>query len=391
MRIDINKEADQLSNYVVHLRKHFHMYPELGMQEYETAKRIRQELKDMEIPFIKVGETGTIGFVGKGDKVIALRADMDALPITENTEVSYKSQNPGIMHACGHDAHMASLLGAAQILKKYENVLSCTVKLIFQPSEENCKGAKLICDHGHLDDVQEIFGLHVFGDMPCGTVNIQKGPRMAATDIFEIKVKGRAGHAGKPQQCIDATVAGAAIVMNLQTIISRELDPNASAVLTVGKFVSGTAHNIISGEATIRGTVRTFTHEDGRKIEKAVHRIAESTALSYRAKVHVDYQRSLHPEVLNDVEVTEYALESAKKVLPEKMFVSMPKIFLGEDFSVYQQRIPGTFAFVGAGNESLGRAYPNHHDQFNIDEKAVVIAMKIYVAFAMGQESKLIS
>ncbi len=381
--MDINKEAELLSNYVVRLRKHFHMYPELGMQEYETSKRIKEELHNMGIPFVSVGETGVIGLVGKGERVIALRADMDALPIQERTEVAYKSKYDGVMHACGHDAHIASLLGAAQILKKYEDDLSCTVKLIFQPSEENCKGAKLICDEGHLDDVEEIFGLHVFGDMPCGTVNIQEGPRMAATDIFEIKVTGRAGHAGKPQQCVDATLVGAAIVMNLQSIISRELDPNASAVVTVGKFVSGTAHNIISGEAIIRGTVRTFTHVEGRLIENAVHRIADSTAAAYGAKVHVDYQRSLHPEVMNDKEVTRSALERAKKVLPETMFVEMPKIFLGEDFSIYQLRVPGTFAFVGAGNESMGRAYPNHHDKFNIDEKAVVTATKLYVAFAM--------
>lgn len=381
--MDINKEAELLSNYVVRLRKHFHMYPELGMQEYETSKRIKEELHNMGIPFVSVGETGVVGLVGKGERVIALRADMDALPIQERTEVAYKSKYDGVMHACGHDAHTASLLGAAQILKKYEEELSCTVKLIFQPSEENCKGAKLICDEGHLDDVEEIFGLHVFGDMPCGTVNIQEGPRMAATDIFEIKVTGRAGHAGKPQQCVDATLAGAAIVMNLQSIISRELDPNASAVVTVGKFVSGTAHNIISGEAIIRGTVRTFTHVEGRLIENAVHRIADSTAAAYGAKVHVDYQRSLHPEVMNDKEVTRSALERAKKVLPETMFVELPKIFLGEDFSIYQLRVPGTFAFVGAGNESMGRAYPNHHDKFNIDEKAVVTATKLYVAFAM--------
>lgn len=381
--MDINKEAELLSNYVVRLRKHFHMYPELGMQEYETSKQIKEELHNMGIPFVSVGETGVIGLVGKGERVIALRADMDALPIQERTEVAYKSKYDGVMHACGHDAHTASLLGAAQILKKYEDELSCTVKLIFQPSEENCKGAKLICDEGHLDDVEEIFGLHVFGDMPCGTVNIQEGPRMAATDIFEIKVTGRAGHAGKPQQCVDATLAGAAIVMNLQSIVSRELDPNASAVVTVGKFVSGTAHNIISGEAIIRGTVRTFTHVEGRLIENAVHRIADSTAAAYGAKVHVDYQRSLHPEVMNDKEVTQSALERAKKVLPETMFVELPKIFLGEDFSIYQLRVPGTFAFVGAGNESMGRAYPNHHDKFNIDEKAVVTATKLYAAFAI--------
>lgn len=384
-RMDINKEAELLANYVVRLRKHFHMHPELGMEEYETSRRIKEELRNMEIPFISVGETGVIGFVGKGEKVVALRADMDALPIQEKNELTYKSLNDGVMHACGHDAHIASLLGAAQIMKKYEDELNCTVKLIFQPSEENCKGAKLICDHGHLDDVEEIFGLHVFGDMPCGQICIQEGPRMAATDIFEIKVTGRAGHAGKPQQCVDATVAGAAMVMNLQSIVSRELDPNASAVVTIGKFVSGTAHNIISGEATIRGTVRTFSHKDGRMIEKAVHRIVDSTAAAYRAKVYVDYQRSLHPEVMNDKKVTESTLIGAKKVFPEEMFVEMPKIFLGEDFSVYQQRVPGTFAFVGAGNESMGRAFPNHHDKFNIDEKAVVISTKLYASFAFSR------
>lgn len=381
--MDINREVDQLANYMILLRKHFHQYPEIGMEEYETSKRIKEELSNQEIPYISVGETGVIGFIGKGEKVIALRADMDALRIQEKTEVNYKSVNDGIMHACGHDAHMAALLGAAQVLKKYEDELNCTVKLIFQPSEENCKGAKMICDNGHLSDVSSIFGLHVFGDMPCGTISIEEGPRMAATDIFQIDITGRAGHAGKPQQCVDATLTGAAVVMNLQSIISRNLDPNASAVVTIGKFESGTAHNIISGEAHIRGTVRTFAHEDGRMIEQAVHRIVEGTADTYGAKIHIDYQRALHPEVHNDPEVTETALRAAKKVFPEKMFVNAPKMFLGEDFSIYQQRVPGTFAFVGAGNESLGRAFPNHHDKFNIDEKSLVIAAKLFTAFAM--------
>jgi len=385
--MDINKEVDQISNYIIRLRKHFHKHPELGMQEFETCQRIMEELANMEIPFVRVGETGIIGIVGKGEKVIALRADMDALPIQEKTNVGYKSVNDGISHACGHDAHMASLLGAAMVLKKYEDELPCTVKLIFQPSEENCLGAKLICDSGQIDDVSAIYGLHVFGDMDCGQISISEGPRMAATDIFEITVKGRAGHAGKPQQCVDATLAGAALVLNLQSIVSRELDPNTSAVLTVGKFVSGTVHNIISGEATIRGTVRTFTHEDGRQIEQAVYRIAEQTAAAYRAKVSVDYQRSLHPEVNNDKELSEVALKEAKKVLPERMFIDVPKIFLGEDFSVYQQQIPGVFAFVGAGNESLGRNYPNHNDHFNIDEKAVIISTKLYISYVFSNFS----
>ena len=381
--MDIRREVEKRSNYMVRLRKHFHMHPELSMKEVETAKRVREELENMEIPYVRAGETGVIGFIGTGERVIALRTDMDALPVHEKTDVAYKSVNEGVMHACGHDAHMAALLGAADILKTYEKELKCTVKLIFQPSEENCLGAKLICDHGHIDDVDEIFGLHVFGDLPCGQISIQPGPRMAATDIFKIKIIGRSGHAGKPQQCIDATVGAAATIMNLQSIVSREINPLTAAVVTIGHVKSGTVHNIISGEAIIEGTTRTFSHEEGRQIEKSLKRIVINTAQVYNATAQIDYERSLHPIVFNDEYVTEKALNAALKIFPSSMIQDVPKMFLGEDFSVYQHRIPGTFAFVGGGNESMGRAYPNHHECFNIDEKAILHAAALYVAFAM--------
>lgn len=387
--MNIRREVDKRANYLVRLRKHFHMHPELSMKEFETSKRIREELENREIPYLVAGKTGVIGLIGQGERVIALRADMDALQITEQTEVGYKSVNEGVMHACGHDAHMAALLGAADILKSHEKELKCTIKLIFQPSEENCLGAKLICDSGHLDDVDEIFGLHVFGDIPCGKISIQEGPRMAASDIFKIHITGRSGHAGKPQQCVDATLAGAATILNLQSIISREFDPLSSAVVTIGQMQSGTAHNIISGEAFIHGTARTFCHEDGKHIEQSVKRIVANTAETYNATARVNYQRSLHPVVINDSEVTKKAMQAARKVFKEEAFIDIPKMFLGEDFSVYQQRIPGTFAFVGAGNESMGRAFPNHHDCFNIDEKAVMISAMLYVAFAMEEEDWL--
>ncbi len=381
--MNIKKEVDKISNYIIRLRKHFHMYPELGLQEFETSKRIKEELRNMEIPYVSAGETGVIGIVGHGEKVIALRADMDALKIEEKTEVAYKSKNHGIMHACGHDAHMAALLGAAEILKKFENELKCTVKLIFQPSEENCKGAKLVVEGGHIDDVSEIFGLHVFGDIECGKVNIQSGPRMAASDIFRIRITGKSGHAGKPQQCVDATLAGAATVINLQSIVSREIDPVDSAVVTVGHFVSGTQHNIISGEAFIEGTTRTFSVNSAKNIEKSVKRIASSTANSYNCIAHVEYQRSAHPVVINDEKVVETVQCAAKKLFHEADIVHIPKMLLGEDFSVYQQKIPGAFAFVGAGNEALGRAFPNHHECFNIDEKAVINSSMLYISYVM--------
>ena len=369
---------------MIRLRKHFHKYPELSGKEYETSKRIREELDNMEIPYVVAGETGVIGLIGHGDRVIALRADMDALHIQEKTEVGYRSVNDGIMHACGHDAHMAALLGAADILKTFENELNCTVKLIFQPSEENCLGARMICDSGQIDDVQEIYGLHVFGDIPCGKIAIKAGPRMAASDIFKINIHGRSGHAGKPHQCVDATVVGAATVLNLQSIVSREMDPLHPAVVTVGKLESGTTHNIISGEAYIEGTVRTFSHEDGSHIERSIKRIVANTAETYNTTAVVNYQRSLHPVVMNDKELTEKALNAAKLIFDQESIADIPKMFLGEDFSIYQQQIPGVFAFVGAGNESMGRAYPNHHNCFNIDEKAVLNATMLYVAFAIS-------
>ncbi|HEX3023042.1 MAG TPA: amidohydrolase [Lachnospiraceae bacterium] len=381
--MDIRKEVELNSNYIIRLRKHFHKYPELGMKEFETSKRIKEELSNMEIPFVSAAGTGVIGFIGHGTPVIALRADMDALRINEKTEVGYKSTVEGVMHACGHDAHMAALLGAAQVLKKYEHYLKCTVKLIFQPSEENCLGAKAICDGGHLDDVAEIFGLHVFGDIPCGKVSIEEGPRMAASDIFRIRITGKSGHAGKPQQAVDATVAGAATVMNLQSIISREFDPVNSGVVTVGHFVSGTQHNIISGEAMIEGTARTFSSADGKHIEQSVKRIAYSSASTFGATAHVEYMRSLHPVVVNDSRVTQTALEAASELFPKEDIIHIPKMLLGEDFSIYQQTIPGTFAFVGAGNEDLGRAYPNHHECFNIDERAVLNSAQLYVGYIM--------
>lgn len=389
MGMDIRKETELIANYVIRMRKHFHMYPEVSMEEYETAARIKEELTALEIPFITVGETGVIGFIGKGEKVVALRADMDAIRVQEKNEVPYCSKIDGVMHACGHDAHTAALLGAASILKKYEKELHCIIKLIFQPGEENCRGAKMICDSGQLDDVSAIFGLHVFGDIPCGQISIEEGPRMAASDNFKITLTGRSGHAGKPQQCVDATVAGAALVMNLQSVISREFNPVDSAVITIGKFCSGTTHNVISGEALLSGTARHYSLEVQKHLETSIRRISLATATAYGATSQVDYQRSLHPAVINDPVMTKLAYEAADRIFEKGTLVSIPKMMLGEDFSTYQQRIPGVFAFVGAGNAALGRAYPNHHEHFNIDEKAVLNAVMLHVAFVMEYNERL--
>lgn len=387
--MDILKEIKLISNYIISLRKDFHKYPELSMEEHRTSKRIKEELEKIGVKYQDGVKTEVIATIGKGEgRVIALRADMDALRIQENTGVRYASQNKGIMHACGHDAHMAALLGAAIVLKKYEDSIPGKIILIFQPSEENSCGARLVSEHGYLEEVDEIFGLHVFGDIECGKISIEEGPRMAASNKFTIRVIGKSGHAGKPHQCVDSTLVCSAIVMSLQSIISREIDPVNSAVVTIGHIQSGYTHNIISGEAIIEGTIRTFNATTAKHIIKSIKRIAYSTALAYGATASVEYDVAHHPAVINDPNVTKTALEAAKKIFPAEDIIKVPRMMLGEDFSIYQKRIPGVFVFVGAGNEEIGRDYPNHNDKFNIDERAVLISAKLYVAYALEAMSK---
>lgn len=387
--IDIVVETKLIANYIKNLRKYFHMYPELSMQEFKTSKKIQEELKKINVPYLNEVKTEVIASIGNNQgRTIALRCDMDGLKITENTGIPYASINKGIMHACGHDAHMASLIGAAIVLKKYEDLLPGKVLLIFQPSEENAKGAKLICEHGYLDNVDEIFGLHVFTDIDCGKLSIESGARMAASDKFIIHINGKAGHAGTPHQCIDASLVCAAILMNLQSIISREIDPLDNAVVTVGHIESGSTHNIISSKAFIEGTVRTFSVSTAKHIKASIERISYATALSYGATVNIDYESSAHPAVINDINVVNTALNGAKKIFTDNTFIKTPPIMLGEDFSIYQKKIPGAFAFVGSGNDEIGCDHPNHSEKFNIDEKSVIIGTQLYLAYALEALSK---
>lgn len=341
----IISEVEHLKTTTIAFRRYFHEHPEPGLKEVETSKKIKEVLADAHIPFEEAGETGVVALIGSADShtQIALRADMDALPLTERNNIPYCSKNPGFMHACGHDGHVAILLTTAMILKKYESFLHIGIHLIFQPSEENCLGANIILDYLSQKNItiQEIFGLHLFTDIPCGKISIEEGPRMACTDQFHIRLLGKGGHAGKPHQCIDATVAGAALVTNLQSIVSREFDPNSSVVLTIGRFQSGTAYNIISGEAIIEGTARSFSPDDSKKIEAAMLRMTKSTSELYRCTYQFDYAGRLHPAVINDSVVTRKALCGAKKIFPKDTFIHVPKLSLGEDFSNYQKHIPG--------------------------------------------------
>lgn len=382
--IDIRAEAEELSEWITDLRHHFHEYPELSLHETETSAYIADRLEAMDIPVRHLAGTGLTAEIGTRGPVIALRADMDALPIREQNNVPYASRRPGVMHACGHDAHMAGLLGAARILKRHEKELACRVRLLFQPSEENGRGARLMIDAGALTDVSRIFGLHVFADMPSGKVSIEPGPRMAVTDAFRITVRGKSGHAGKPHRCVDATVAACALVTALQTLVSRETDPTGTVVVTVGSLHSGTAYNIISGEAVLEGTIRSFYQEETDRIKEALRRVAENTAAAYRARADVEFKTDSHPAVTNDPEAVKSALRGARRVIPRGDLIEWPKLMLGEDFANYQMYVPGAFAFVGGGDAAADLNYPNHHERFNVTEETAVTAAMLHAAAALA-------
>ena len=388
--MDINSIALKYKDYMLDLRRHFHSHPELSFKEYETSKRIKEELDKMGIPYKSENNNtsilATIEGYKKG-KTIALRTDMDALRVTECTTVSYKSQNEGCMHACGHDAHMASLLGAAKILKEIQNELPGTVKLIFQPGEEMGQGAKKIIEQGILDGIDSIFGLHVISDIECGKISIEAGPKMASADTFKITVTGKGGHGAKPNQGIDALVAASAIVLNLQSIVSREIDPLEPAVVSIGTFKAGTQYNIIADNAELFGTARCFNNDVRKKIPVAMRRIIENTAKSYGATANLDYSFAVAP-VINDNKLSKIGESAVTTILSEDALLKDTKLLISEDFSEYTEKIPSVFALVGARNEKKDAKYPHHNERFNVDEDCLLIASALHAQYAYDYLTK---
>lgn len=370
--------------------RNLHRIPELGMEERKTTDFICRELSAMGIHPLRLDPTGVTAYIGPaGAYTIALRADIDGLLVTEKTDLSFQSEHPGKMHACGHDGHMAGLLGAAAVLKEMENELTVRVKLIFQPSEENTKGAKHLIAQGILEDVDAIFGLHLFSDMTTGDISIEPGARMAQTDRFAITFHGKGGHAAKPHQCVDATVMAADFVMNVQTIVAREVDPVEGAVVTVGSLKSGTQYNIISGKAVLEGTCRSYSEKVAGLLHDAICRRAEATADGYGGSVKISYEQGSHPPVINDKDFARRVAESAEPLLDlrQRKLVSVSPLMLGEDFSWYQKEVPGVFAFVGCGAPGR-KCYPNHHPKFELEESALLDASLLHLAAVMAAEKK---
>jgi amidohydrolase len=371
----------EVEPHMIAWRRHLHQYPELSFQEEKTPAMIADILRELEFDEVRtgVGGRGVVGVLrgGKPGPTVAVRADFDALPIQDQKDVPYKSKVPGVMHACGHDAHTAELLGLATVFARHRNELAGQVRFLFQHAEEeNPGGAIQMVEDGALEGVDAIFGAHLWSMCPVGTVWIGSGPIMASVDDFIIDIKGKGGHGAIPQETVDSIVIGSQIVTTLQTIASRNINPLESVVVTVGTFHAGDNFNVIADTCRLTGTVRAF-HPDVRdKAEQRLKEIAEGTAALMGGSATVTYMRG-YPAVVNSEAETELALQAAMEAIGADHVLPMQPIMGGEDFSYYLQKVPGTFFFVGAGNPETGAAYPHHHPRFDIDERAMLIAGEV--------------
>jgi len=372
---EVTKLSKSMSEELRALRRDFHQFPELSFKEFETARKIAIYMKELGYEVKEnVGKTGVVALLkgAKENPTVALRADMDALPVKEMTGLSYASKNDGVMHACGHDIHVTCALGAAKILASLKDELQGSVKFIFQPAEEINAGAKAMIDDGVFEDppVSFIFGLHNNPEIPVGKVGLKEGPLMAAVDSTFINVRGQGGHAAYPHRVIDPIVCASSIVMNLQTIVSRNVDPQKAAVISFGSINGGIANNVIPDEVKLTGTVRTFDEGLRDSIEGWMKRTVENTASSLGCKVEFNYRRDL-PPVVNHPEATKIALWAAQKVFGEDGIILPTPSMGGEDFALYQKKVPGCYFWLGVGNPDIDAIHPWHSPHFKADEDAL--------------------
>ena len=378
--MNIRTEIKKIENMIIDWRRDFHQYPELSFKEHRTGDVIANELRSMGLePKINVGKTGVTADLEFGDgPTIGLRADMDALPIQETSGLSFSSKNDGVMHACGHDGHMAMLLGAAKVLTQKVDQYNGTVRFIFQPAEEGEGGARYMIEDGCLEGLDEIYGIHVWNYQPLGEVGVKDGPVLAAADMFDIKIKGIGGHGAAPQGTVDSIVIASHLVQALQTIVSRNTNPLESTVISVGKINGGHNFNIIADEVSLSGTARAYTEENRSLIKTRMKEIIQGIEKTFNAQITFDYKDG-YPPTINHTEPAEKVLKAAKQVVGSK--AGMPYLSMGgEDFAYYLKEKPGCFFFVGsAPNEKELFETPHHCSHFNMDERALLVGPSIYL------------
>lgn len=374
--------------YIIGLRRYFHAHPEVSLREYGTCKKIEEELNALDIPHRTVGETGVYAWIdGKkagAGKIVALRADMDALAMEDLKTEPYRSQNQGFCHACGHDAHTATLLGAAKVLKSKEQEFSGQIRLFFQQAEEIGQGARLFVRDGLLDGCERVYGAHVTSRLPKGKVAITKGPQCASCDYFKISITGKGAHVSTPHLGVDAAYIASQIVVNLQSIVARSTAPLETVVVGVGVIRAGTQYNIVAEKAEIEGTTRSFIPEVREFTNKRVVEIAKQTAAMYGAVAEVTFLDYAAP-LVNDADAVAEVTAIAKELIdPANIVADYPKSLGADDFADYLAVTKGMYGYIGTANEeNANTRAAHHHGLFDIDEEALLLSCNLYVDYAL--------
>lgn len=379
--LELEELIQDAGKWAIRLRQDFHRWPEIGNEEYRTAERIQWELKNLDIDIVRMLSTGIVGSLKKnqGNKTVALRADMDALPIQETVSLPFSSERKGMMHACGHDVHMAILLGTAMVLSKIKNKINGSVNFIFQPAEETTGGAKRMIKRGCLHPKTDyILGLHVKPDLPAGTIGIKYGKVHASSDTFQITVKGKNSHGAYPDLGIDSIVAASQIVTGVQSIAARNISPLNSAVISIGTIRGGTALNLIADTVILEGTIRALDHGSREFLRNRLKEMAQGIAKAHRAKADVRFKKG-YPVLMNDNLIVDIIKNVAICETGIEKIVELKEPTMGvEDFAYYLEKVPGAFFFLGSGykgreNEGI------HSGGFEVDEKCIVVGIQMEV------------
>jgi amidohydrolase len=363
---------------LIQTRHYLHRHPELSGQEYQTTDFLKKYLEDLEIRILDSNlKTGLIAEIGSGQPIIALRADIDALPIFEQTNLPYASQNPGVMHACGHDFHQTSLLGAAELLKAMEEDLQGTIRLIFQPAEETSCGALEVIETGYLDDVKAIVGFHNMPQLKANQLALKPGAMMAGVEKFKVEVEGISSHAARPDLGVDTVITLTSMVQALQVLVARTVSPFEANVLSITHIEAGTTWNVLPQNGFFEGTIRSFSPNSQKKLKEDFIKIVENTAENFGVRVSITWDQT-PPVTYNDPDLTELLFENSKTFA--EVVEARPST-AGEDFAFYQEKIPGVFAFIGSNGAD---AAPDlHHDTMTIDDEAFKVSVPYYVESAL--------
>ena len=390
----IQRIAAEFEPYIIKQRRHFHRHPEPSLEEVRTTQDIANQLDAMNIPYEQPLKTGLVATLrgtaadaygpdGQPRRRLLLRADIDALPVTERTGEEFASENEGLMHACGHDCHIAMMLGCLQVLRHMTDDLHGEVRIVFQPSEENGKGAKMMVAAGVCEGVDGAFAMHIWSEVDAGLVSCEAGPRMANTDWFKVDITGTSCHGAMPQRGADAIMAATAIVNSLQTIVSRDLSPYEPAVVTVGEIHGGTARNVIAGSTYLAGTVRTYSDTAHDLMPGLIERIATHTAAALGAEAALTDYTIANYKVENDPASSERCTTAVSRVLGDDAIGRYQGTLSGEDFSEYLSQVPGVLAFVGTRNAAIGATFAQHSCYYKVDESVLAKGSMLAAQYAV--------